>query len=366
MLRLPVVLASALLSLSSLALAQPAPPPPPDNKPDATLRSTPDTVVWGYFAADIPPALRIKSGQTVRVDTVSHGGLNAGEDPVTYFGKAGIPADQVLKDAIDIYQKVNRPRGASAHVLTGPIYIEEAAPGDMLEVRILALETRVPYGVNNSNRGTGVLPDLLTAPTPKVIKFDSARNVALFSPEIEVPLKPFMGIMAVAPSREAWLISSRPPWRWGGNMDFNKLGVGATLYLPVFHNGAQFFTGDSHAVQADGEINGTAIEASLTGTFQFIVHKGAGRNMHWPRAEDATHYYSMGLDLDLDVAMKNAAQETVDFLRETRGLSAADAYALASIAVDFRVAEAVDAVQMVYGAIPKSIFKSNPAYWSRK
>src|SRR5882762_1834502 len=104
---------------------------PPNNTPDATLRSTPDTVVWGYFAADIPPALRIKSGQTVRIDTVSHGGLNTAEDPVTYFGKAGIPADQVLKDAVDIYQKVNRPRGASAHVLTGPIYVEEAAPGDM-------------------------------------------------------------------------------------------------------------------------------------------------------------------------------------------------------------------------------------------
>jgi acetamidase/formamidase len=162
------------------------------------------------------------------------------------------------------------------------------------------------------------------------------------------------------------MISSRPPWRWGGNMDFNKLTAGATLYLPVFHNGAQFFTGDSHAVQADGEINGTAIEASLTGTFQFIVHKGAGQSMRWPRAEDATHYYAMGLDLDLDVAMKNAAQETVDLLREKKGLSAADAYALASIAVDFRVAEAVDAVQMVYGAIPKAIFKQNPDYWLKR
>jgi acetamidase/formamidase len=360
-----LLLASAVLGLSSMALAQPV-APPPDNKADVTLRSTPDTVVWGYFAADIPPALRIKSGQTVRIDTVSHAGLNTRDDPVRFFGKAGIPADQVLKDGIEIYQKVNRPRGASAHVLTGPLYVDEAAPGDMLEVRILALEPRVPYGVNNSNRGTGVLPDLLTAPTPKVIRFDTARNVALFSPDIEVPLKPFMGIMAVAPSREAWMISSRPPWHWGGNMDFNKLTVGATLYLPVFHKGAQFFTGDSHAVQGDGEINGTAIEASLTGTFQFIVHKGAGRTMRWPRAEDATHYYAMGMDLDLDIAMKNAAQETVDFLRATRGLSEADAYALASIAVDFRVAEAVDAVQMVYGAIPKSIFKSNPDYWARK
>jgi len=338
---------------------------PPNNTPDATLRSTPDTVVWGYFAADIAPALRIKSGQTVKIDTVSHGGVNTPDDPVTYFGRAGIPAGEVLKDAIDIHQKVSRPKGASAHILTGPIYVDEAEPGDMLEVRILALEHRVPYGVNNSNRGTGVLPDLLSAPAPKVIRFDLARNVALFSPEIEVPLQPFMGIMAVAPPRDTWLMSSRPPGRYGGNLDFNKLTVGATLYLPVFHRGGQFFTGDSHAVQADGEVNGTAIEASLTGTFQFIVHKGAGRGMKWPRAEDATHYYAMGLDLDLDRAMKEATQQTVDSLRETRGLSAADAYALASIAVDFRVAEAVDAVQMVYGAIPKKIFKQNPDYWKR-
>jgi acetamidase/formamidase len=357
------LLAVTFLVLTGAALAQPA---PPDNKPDATLRSTPETVVWGYFAADIPPALRIKSGQAVRVDTVSHGGVNTGVDPVTFFKNHGVPAGEVLKDAIDIYEKVSRPRGASAHILTGPIYVEEAEPGDMLEVRILALEYRVPYGVNNSNRGTGVLPDLLSGPTPKVIRFDTARNVALFSPEIEVPLQPFMGIMAVAPSRDSWLISSRPPSRWGGNMDFNKLTVGATLYLPVFHKGAQFFAGDSHAVQADGEINGTAIEASLTGTFQFVVHKGAGGAMTWPRAEDANYYYAMGMDLDLDVAMKHAAQETVNFLRDRKGLSPADAYALASIAVDFRVAEAVDAVQMVYGAIPKKIFKSNPDYWSRK
>src|SRR5262245_40242916 len=351
---------AAILGLVSPLAAQPA------ITPDATLRSTPETVVWGYFAADIPPALRIKSGQTVRIDTVSHGGINTSDDPVTFFGKAGIPAEEVLKDAIDIYNKVNRPRGASAHILTGPIYIEEAQPGDMLEVRILALENRVPYGVNNSNRGTGVLPDLLTGPTPKVIRFDTARNVALFSSEIEIPLQPFMGIMAVAPTRESWMISSRPPWRWGGNMDFNKLTTGATLYLPVFHNGAQFFTGDSHAVQGDGEINGTAIEASLTGTFQFIVHKGLGKDMFWPRAEDANFYYAMGMDLDLDVAMKHAAQETVNFLRERKGLSTADAYALASIAVDFRIAEVVDAVQMVYGAIPKKIFKTNPEYWLRK
>jgi acetamidase/formamidase len=235
----------------------------------------------------------------------------------------------------------------------------------MLEVRVHKLELRVPYGVNNSGPISGVLPGLLSAPAPKIIKFDMARNVALFSDEIEVPLSPFLGIMSVAPSREVLLVSSRPPWRWGGNIDFNKLTPGASLYLPVFNTGAQFYTGDPHAAQGDGEVNGGAIEASLTATLQFIVHKGAGKAMRWPRAEDATHYYTMGMDLDLNVAMRHATRETVDFLQEQFGLSTVDAYSLASIAVDFRVAEAVDSVQMIYGMIPKKLFKKNPEYWAR-
>ena len=358
--------ARSIVSLILLIAPAGAQTVPLKTAPDHTVRSTPDTVVMGYLAADIPPVLRIKSGQTVRIDTVSHGGINLPEDPVEFFGKAGIPREEILQDALDIRAKVTRPRGGATHILTGPIYIDEAQPGDMLEVRIIALEHRVPYGVNNSGRGTGVLPELLSAPARKVIRFDLKRNVALFSSDIEIPLQPFMGIMAVAPSKESWMISSRPPWRWGGNMDFNKLTAGATLFLPVFHEGARFYTGDSHAVQGDGEINGTAIEASLTGTFQFIVHKGAGRTMFWPRAEDADFYYTMGMDLDLDVAMKNAAQETIKYLMETRELSAADAYSLASIAIDFRIAEVVDAVQVVYGAIPKRIFKTNPDYWFKR
>ncbi len=162
----------SLLVLAGAALAQPA---PPDNTPDATLRSTPETVVWGYFAADIAAGVAHQVGPDRARSTPSRTrGVNTGVDPVTFFGRAGIPADQVLKDAIDIYEKVTAPaRARSAHILTGPIYVEEAAPGDMLEVRILALEYRVPYGVNNSNRGTGVLPDLLRGPAAKVIRFDT-------------------------------------------------------------------------------------------------------------------------------------------------------------------------------------------------
>jgi acetamidase/formamidase len=349
-----------MIAFACPASAQPVP------TADATLASRPETVVWGYITADLPPALTIKSGQTVRIDTVSHQGLLGKEDPAAFFASAGISKDQVLQDAIDIYKTVPRTKGMSVHVLTGPIYVEGAAPGDMLEVRIHSLELRVPYGVNNSGPTSGVLPGLLSAPAPKTIKLDSKRNVALFSDDIEVPLSPFLGIMSVAPSRDVLLVSSRPPWRWGGNIDFNKLVAGASLYLPVFNTGAQFYTGDPHAVQADGEVNGTAIEASLTATLQFIVHKGAGKAMNWPRAEDATHYYSMGMDLDLDVAMRQATRETVNFLREEFGLSTEDAYALASIAVDFRVAEAVDSVQMIYGMIPKKVFRQTPQFWSKR
>jgi acetamidase/formamidase len=148
-------------------------------------------------------------------------------------------------------------------------------------------------------------------------------------------------------------------------MDFNRLTFGASLYLPVHQAGALFYTGDSHAVQGDGEINGTAIEASLTPVLQFILHKGVGRAMKWPRAEDAENYYVMGMDVDLDVAMKEAAQETLAFLQKERGLTAQDAYSLASIGVNYVVAEAVDHVQMVYGAIPKKIFATNREFWYR-
>jgi acetamidase/formamidase len=351
----------AIASLALPAIAQSVPPNP---LPDATLRSTPQTVVWGYISADLPPTLTIKSGQTVKIDTVSHQGLLTKDDPVTFFGAGGIPPEQVLQDATDIYRMVSHVNGLGAHVLTGPIYVEGAMPGDMLEVRIHKFDLRVPYGVNNSGPRTGVLGELLTAPAPKIIKLDLNRNVALFSKDIEVPLSPFLGVMAVAPPRDLLLVNSRPPSRWGGNMDLNKLAAGATLYLPVFNAGAQFLTGDPHAVQGDGEVNGTAIEASLSATLQFVIHKDAGKTMRWPRAEDAANYYAMGIDLKLDIAMREATRETVEFLQQRLGLTPADAYSLASIAVDFRVAEAVDSTQVIYAAIPKKLFKNAPPYWA--
>ena len=201
--------------------------------PDATLSSTPDTVLWGYLATNLPPALTIKSGQIVRIDALSHQGLTTSQDPVKFFGNYGIPPDQVLPDAVTVYSQVKRPKGASVHVLTGPIYIEGAEPGDMLEVRVLNIRFRVPYGVNNTGPGKGVLPELLKEPSAKLIQLDLDRNVALFSSEIEIPLNPFMGIMAVSPPRSLGMVSSTPPGPWGSNMDLKILGKGAELKVKV-------------------------------------------------------------------------------------------------------------------------------------
>jgi acetamidase/formamidase len=358
-----LVIIGTIAAFVSAASGQPA---PPGNKPDVTLGSTPDTVVWGYISSRTPPVLRIKSGTTVRIDTMSHQGLTTNADPVTYFGRAGIKPEEVLQDAKDIYAKVPRGKGLGVHVLTGPIYIEGAEPGDALEVRVLDLEFRVPYGVNNTGPGSGVLPDLVTTSSPRVIKTDPQRKVAFLPGGIELPLGPFLGIMAVAPPPDLIVASSGPPNKWAGNLDLKVLGVGSTLYIPVFNEGALFFTGDPHGVQGDGEVDGGALEQSLTGTLQFILHKGAGKAMRWPRAEDATNYYTLGLDVDLNIAMKEAVREAVELLQAKAGVTAAEAYAIASVGVDFRVAEAVDSMLLIYGVVPKKFFKQNSAYWGAK
>ncbi len=356
----------AVFGSFACAAAAAAQPAPAGNKPDVTLGSTPDTVVWGYISARAPAVLRIKSGTTVRIDTMSHQGLVTKDDPVTYFGAAGIKPDEVLQDAIDIYKKVPRGKGLGVHVLTGPIYVEGATPGDALEVRVLGLDFRVPYGVNNTGPGSGVLPDLVATPSPRIIKTDLQRKVALLPGDIALPLAPFLGVMGVAPPPNLIIVSSGPPGSWGGNLDLRQLTVGSTLHLPVFNDGALFYTGDPHGVQADGEVDGGALEQSLTATLQFILHKGAGKSMRGPRAEDAANYYALGLDLDLNTAMKIAVRELVELLQEKAGLTAAEAYSVASLGVDFRVAEAVDSVQLIYGTIPKKFFKQNEDYWANK
>jgi acetamidase/formamidase len=330
-------------------------------QPDAILRSTPDTVLWGYIAANLPPAVTIKSGQIIEIEALSHQGLTTNHDPEKFFGAYGIPANEVLADAKTVFSEVKRPKGASVHILTGPIYIEEAEAGDALEVRVLGIKFRVPYGVNNTGPGKGVLPKLLKEPSAKLIRIDLETRVALFSDDIQIPLNPFMGIMAVSPPTSLGMVSSTPPGAWGGNIDLKFCGIGSSLFLPVFNQGGQFFTGDGHAVQGDGEVDGGAIEISLKPTLQFILHKG--KTIRSPRVETATDYLTTGLDVDLNVATRVALQEAVDFLQTEKGMTAADAYALSSLAVDLGIGEAVDVVNLVYAKIPKKIFKSSPRFW---
>lgn len=342
----------------------PAPPQktgPRGIEPDAKLRSTPDTVLWGYIAANLPPALTIKPGQIVEIEALSHQGLTTNKDPEKFFADYGIPGAEVLPDAKAVYAEVKRPKGASVHILTGPIYVEGAEPGDALEVRVLDIKFRVPYGVNNTGPGKGVLPELLQEAAAKLIRIDLERRVALFSADIEIPLNPFMGIMAVAPPRSLGMVSSTPPGAWGGNIDLKFTGIGSSLYLPVFNKGGQFFTGDGHAVQGDGEVDGGAIEISLKPTLQFVLHKG--KRIHSPRVETATDYLMTGLDVDLNVASRLALQEAVAFLRAEKDMTAADAYALSSLAIDLGIGEAVDIVNLVYAKIPKNIFRANPPFW---
>ena len=323
--------------------------------PTHELSATPETVSWGWIAADRAPVLHVGSGATIRIDTVSHQGINTKDDPVTFFGRAGIPPEKVLPEAIAIHQRVKRDEGAGAHVITGPIHVAGAQPGDMLEVRVLDVAIRVPYGVNATGPGSGAVPDLPKRTEQRVIELDLRRHVALFAPGVDVPLAPFMGIAAVAPPPQHRRVSTKPPGAFGGNIDFKHLTAGSTLYLPVFNEGALFYTGDGHACQGDGEVDGTAIEISLAPTLQLIVHPGAGKDMRWPRAEDAASHYVMGMADSLDDALSAAVREAVAFC-ERRGLSAADGYALSSLAVDFRIGEAVNNVKMVYGVLPKSLF----------
>ncbi|MEE2668886.1 MAG: acetamidase/formamidase family protein [Gemmatimonadota bacterium] len=345
---------------------------------DHFVPSRPETVSWGWYPIDKEPVLTIQSGETVRINTLTHAGATQRDDPVEYLTELDVPREEIHQDVLDFWaSREGRPReGRSGHVITGPIYVEGAEPGDMLEVQILALETRVPWGINNTSSSGGVfssgypgvrsddpLLDILPG-TRHVIRTGivAGREVAFFSPDIQVPLAPFMGILAVAPDpvigepgvTVPGVQSSRPPGAFGGNMDVKDLKAGTSLYLPVFHLGALFYTGDPHGAQGDGEVSGTAIEQSLAGVFRLVVHKGV--EISGPRAETDTHYLIMGIDLDLDRAIRHATWEVVDFLVKVKGLTPAKALSLASIAVDFRVSEVVDLTQVVTGYIPKDIF----------
>ncbi|MFL6389845.1 MAG: acetamidase/formamidase family protein [Terriglobales bacterium] len=310
------------------------------------LPATPKTVAWGYYDAAAPPVLRIHSGDTVEFDTLI-------TNSPTGLEKAGVPPDQVEQSLRDIYKEVTN-KGPGGHILNGPVYVEEAEPGDTLEVRIKKIDLAIPYAYNAFGPTRGFLPEDFPYRKMKIIPLDKDRMVAGFAPGIEIPLHPFFGSMGVAPPEGFGRIDSAPPSLHGGNMDNKELVVGTTLFLPVHARGALFEIGDGHAGQGNGEVDITALETSLVGTLEFIVHKGTGQK--YPRAETPTHYISMGFHPELHEATRIAVREMIDFLVSAKHMTRDDAYMLTSVAGDVDITELVDGNKGVHVMMPKAIF----------
>lgn len=310
------------------------------------LKPTPKTVAWGNYDASAKPVLRIKSGDTVEVQTLLT------SSPTRLEGAGVRPAD-VEQSLRDIYTEVT-DKGPGGHILTGPIYVENAMPGDVLEVRIKTVKLAIPYAYNAFGPKGGFLPEDFPYARMKIVPLDGERLIARFAPGIEIPLRPFFGSMGVAPPPSMGRINSAPPGVHAGNLDNKELIAGTTLFIPVHVPGALFEVGDGHAGQGDGEVDITAMETSLIGTFEFVVRKDL--HYKWPRAETPTHYISMGINVDLNEATKLAVREMIDYLVTEKRLTRDEAYMLASVAADLHITELVDGTKGVHMMIPKAIF----------
>jgi acetamidase/formamidase len=312
------------------------------------LEATPVTVAYGYYWSEAKPALRIASGDIIDVDTLltnSPSGL----------ARAGVPDDKIQASLKSIVTEVTGDRrGPGGHILTGPVYVEGAEPGDVLEVKILSIDFAIDYGYNGCS---GFIPENCDrAQTLKVMAIDRKTMTSEYAPGIVIPLRPFFGSMGVAPAPEMGRVSSNPPGRHAGNMDNKELVAGSTLFIPVFVPGALFEVGDGHGAQGDGEVDQTAIETSLRGRLQLTVRKDM--KLIWPRAETATDYISMAADPDLTVATKTAIQEMIDFLAASKKLSKHQAYQVVSLAGNVAITQLVDKPNVgVHVKIPKNIFK---------
>lgn len=312
------------------------------------LLATPATVAYGYYWSEAKPVLRIASGDIIDVDTLITSTPNS-------LQQSGVAPEKIQDSLKAIVSEVTGDRrGPGGHILTGPVYVEGAQPGDALEVKVLSIDFAIDYGYNGCN---GFLPaNCDRSVRQKILKLDAKTMTSEFAPGIVIPLKPFFGSMGVAPSPEEGRVNSSPPGRHAGNLDNRELVAGSTLYIPVFVPGALFEIGDGHAAQGDGEVDLTAIETSLRGRVQLTVRKNMP--LTWPRAETATDYISMGTNEDLKTATEIAVQEMVDFLASTRHLTKHEAYQLVSVAGNIAVTQLVD--RPVYGVhvkMPKAIFK---------
>jgi acetamidase/formamidase len=376
---------------------------------DVYLGSETDDVLWGYVPSVHADAVaRVRSGQTVTIDSVSHEGIleDQGRDPVAYFAEHGVRRREVLDDAVAIaagYSRTSRNFDVDGpHIVTGPVFVEGAEPGDVLKIETLETTPRVPYGVVSSRHGKGSLA-VTASGAPAGITLDEVMppvdsdgresgipteygNVSVFAGvrgdhavmgsgagRVRFPLRSFFGMMGVAFAETTNLTApeanSIPPTLGGGNIDISHLGAGSTFYLPVSAEGALFYVGDPHMAMGDGEVALTAMEGSLRGTFRLTVCKpGSGDApsvaYSYPFAETADAWIPIGLSdpdgsvggqlSDLDVAMRRAVVNALDFLQHDHGLDRAVAYAYLSAAADFAISQVVDRTVGVHGLIRKS------------
>lgn len=313
---------------------------------DYTLLASPKSVEWGWYNSEAPIALTVHSGDTVRMQTISTCGSR--QDMV----KQGVKPEEIPAYTDSVYKEMPKDVGPGGHILTGPVAIAEADPGDVLEVQILKVDIDVDFACNGFFLGYGFLPMEYPYTHTKIIPLDRKRMIGTFAPGIELSLRPFFGSMGVSPPDGK--IDSAPPFAHAGNLDNKELVAGATLYIPVAAKGALFEAGDGHAGQGNGEVDIEALETYLTGTFRFIVHKN--RHLIWPRAETPEYYICMGFSKDLKEATEHAVRDMIEFLMEEKHLNRDDAYMLTSVAVDVDITQLVDGNVGVHALLPKKIF----------
>lgn len=311
-----------------------------------TLMPTPTTVAWGYYDAAATPVLHIRSGDVIVVGTL----ITSTPERLEAAGVE--PAD--VEPSLRAITTTVTNKGPGGHILTGPIYVDGADSGDVLEIRIQKIDLAIPYAYNAFGVNRGFLPEDFAYSKTRIIPLDAKRLVAHFAPGIDIPLHPFFGSIGVAPPASRGRVSSAPPDIHAGNLDNKELVAGTTLYIPVHTPGALLEIGDGHAGQGNGEVDITALETSLRGTFKVTVRKDI--HLAWPRAETPTHWIAMGMDKDLVQATKIAVRQALDFLMTVQGLSHDDAYMLTSVACDVDVTELVDGNVGVHVMIPKSLF----------
>ncbi|KUN58285.1 acetamidase [Streptomyces canus] len=338
---------------------------------DHYLAADPSRVHWGLLPnATAEPALTVRSGETVTFDTISHEGIleDQGRDPAAFFGAAGIAANGLLHDAVELAASAREhlPQTHGPHVVTGPVALHDARPGDVLEVEVLTLLRRAPYGVISNRHGKGALP----GEYPQTPQGEPASIVATVGDDgrgrlpvgdgrqLGFPLRPFLGIMGVAPATES-PVHSVPPGPHGGNIDVRHLGTGARLFLPVQVPGALFYVGDPHFSQGDGEVALTAFEAPLRATLRLTLHtdpatRSLAARLRAPFAETPSEHIVLGLDRDLDEALRNAVRDALTLLTHRFAVPGPVGLAYLSAAADFHVSQVVDIVKGVHGRISKA------------